>query len=412
MPVSSKQWTVGGVAFAVYLAYVRSRRFANVRYIEKKYAHLLADPSKMTYPEATEIQRFSGLYESPMLAKLALEFALFQTCKPGLLLSNPRADEVPTADAIPTISSLLHHTQQLTCPSLYGKRAEDTGVLLLEAQVHGLDSERGSQAVARTNWQHARYGSKISRDDKLFTLSLFMFEPLRLIDEHDWRKTTALEKQARFVFWRELGARMGIDDIPKTSEELQEWCEEFMQKNMVYAESNAIVGDATIQLFLRPYPAFMRPFIRQVLLVLVPQRVREAFGWGPSRPAFLYVLVPAILSLRAFVIRYLLLPRSRSNPGDFGISNPKNVTVDAKGEPRYLRTNWFFEPLYCRPTWRGRLWALLGHDTPGPKWRPDGYSLCSVGPSVYEQKGVEEVKTNAEKMRTTANGGACPFAPR
>lgn len=323
-----------------------------------------------------------------------------------------QANEGSTTDAIPTISSLLLHTGQLTCPSLYGKRAEDTGILLLEPQVHGLDSERGSQAVARTNWQHARYGSKISRDDKLFTLSLFIYEPLRLVDEHEWRKTTALEKQARFVFWREMGSRMGIDDIPKTSEELVEWCEEYTKKNMVYAESNAIVGDATLKLFLRPYPSFMQPFIRQVMLVLVPQRVREAFGWGPSRPAVLYTLVPAVLALRAFIIRHFVLPRSRSDPGDFGITDPKNVIVDEKGEKRYLRTSWFFEPLYCKPTWRGSLWALLGYTTPGPKWRPEGYSLLSVGPSVHEQKGAEEVRANAEKMRSAAKGGACPFAPR
>lgn len=90
MPVSLAQsltqwtdrtkWKAGGVAFALYLAYVRYRRFANVRAIEKKYAHLLADLSKMTYPEATEIQRITATYEVPLLSKLSLEFALFQTC--------------------------------------------------------------------------------------------------------------------------------------------------------------------------------------------------------------------------------------------------------------------------------------------------------------------------------------------
>lgn len=412
---SQRATAASAILVAGYLGLVRLRRYANLRDLERQYPHLVADPSKMTYPEATAIQRVTSMHESPMLSKLALELALFQTCKLPRRIGSPllRLTRFFFVDAIPTISSLLLHTKRLTCPAAYGKRAEDTGVLLLETQVHGLDSERGSQALCRINWQHDRYGVKISRDDKLFTLCLFIYEPLRLIDEHDWRKTTPLEKQARFVFWREMGARMGITDIPKTSEELQAWRRDYQKEKMVYAESNAIVGDATIALFLRPYPRFMHAFMRQALIVLVPEPAREAFGWPRSRPRFLYALIPALLALRAFIVRRFRLPRSRSDPGDFGLSDPKNTRVGADGVTRYLRTNWFFEPLYCSPTFFNRLWRFLGYQVPdGKRFQPEGYALPACGPSDLEKRGSEEVKANAEKMRLAAKNGACPFAPQ
>jgi hypothetical protein len=306
------------------------------------------------------------------------------------------------------VSSLLVRTGRLGSPTSAARRAEDTAAVLQEISFHGADTTRGARAIARMNFLHAQYGTKISRDDLLFTLSLFIFEPLRLTTAFEWRHPTALEAHARFVFWREIGARMGIADLPRTLEELREWKEAFERERMPFAPSNAAVGNVTMDLFLRPYPAFLRESLRQVLLVLVPDHVRRAFGWARARPEFLYTLVPALLRFRALLIRHFFLPRSR--PVDYGLLDPANVSIDAAGNTVYHRSDWLYEPFYIKPTFANSLWGLLGLAVPGPQYRDDGYLAEAMGPEELRHESVEEVRRAAEEMQTKADSGRCPFA--
>lgn len=110
-----------------YLAIVRALRYKRIEAIKKKYGS-----KQLSYNEAADIVRAIHYYEHPYLCTLALSMALFMTY------------------AILSTSKLLCATGQLTSPACVGRRAEDTVVLLTEALVHGLDSERGSTAVARS----------------------------------------------------------------------------------------------------------------------------------------------------------------------------------------------------------------------------------------------------------------------
>lgn len=122
----------------------------------------------------------------PWTVTVALSFALFKTY------------------AIPSISAVLCKSGQLSTHESAGRRAEDTGIFINEFsgggmshEVAGLDTERGSIALARMNWLHSRYGNLISRDDKLFTLALFIFEPYYFCEKFDFRPLNELEKEAR-----------------------------------------------------------------------------------------------------------------------------------------------------------------------------------------------------------------------
>jgi hypothetical protein len=44
---------------------------------------------------------------------------------------------------------------------------------------------------------HSRYGSLITRDDKLYTLSTFVYEPAIFSERFEWRGLTPLEAEAR-----------------------------------------------------------------------------------------------------------------------------------------------------------------------------------------------------------------------
>jgi len=70
-------------------------------------------------------------------------------------------------------TGLLVATRQLTQESTVGKRAEDTGVILGQFLVGGLDSDRGMKALSKMNWLHRRYGNKIRRPEMLHTLAMF-----------------------------------------------------------------------------------------------------------------------------------------------------------------------------------------------------------------------------------------------
>lgn len=115
----------------------------------------------------------------PWIAVLSLSFALFKTY------------------AIPTISLVLNKSGQLSDPNVAARRAEDTAVFIGEFLYGGLDSERGCVALARLNWLHGRYGALITRDDLLYTLSLFVFEPATWARKYEWREMSQLEQEAR-----------------------------------------------------------------------------------------------------------------------------------------------------------------------------------------------------------------------
>ena len=155
-------------------------------------------------------------------------------------------------------TKLLVATRRLTNEKIVGKRSEDTGAILYECLVPGIDSDRGLKALSKMNWIHAQYGSRITNAEVIHTLALFILEPQRWIETYEWRPMTYLEKVAQFIYWKEIGYRMGMTDIPKTLEELQVWTDAYEKTDMFYSESNRKCYDATIDLFLRNVPSFLK----------------------------------------------------------------------------------------------------------------------------------------------------------
>ena len=99
------------------------------------------------------------------------------------------------------MSKLLIQTQQLSKAEYAGRRFSDTVVLIVEMLAHSPSSERAIGAIARMNYLHSRYqkAGKISNDDLLYTLSLFILEVERWVRLYDWRTLTPLEMCALYV---------------------------------------------------------------------------------------------------------------------------------------------------------------------------------------------------------------------
>lgn len=372
-----------------YLTLVRLLRFRNVQKLQATYASYLQNPYTMSYQIAHKIMKTSMLEEYPWMFVFGTSWALVKTY------------------SIASGTSLLVQTGQLASPSTVGKRAEDTGVFIGEFVIGSADSERGMRALAKVNWLHGRYGSKIGNDEMIHTLAMFILEPQRWIEKYEWRAMIELERVAAFVYWKEIGNRMGIKNIPATLEEMQAWVDEFEKTHMVYAETNRICAESTTNLFLRNVPSFMGGFVRKVAASFLEKRVRVATGtseppvWGPP-------LADSILHFRGWLIRHFFLPR-------FYAKDPLSIP-DADG--RLQRKEWLFEPWYIKSTRRNKVAAwfkTLGSLQPGHHFKEAGYLPEELGPVQYENISKESVLKQVEAMKLyVAEGGSvgvgCPFA--
>jgi hypothetical protein len=292
---------------------------------------------------------------------------------------------------------VLASSGELSQPATASRRAEDTAIVIGDFLTKGLDSMRGSVALARMNWLHSRWGSRIKQDDLLYTLSLFVFEPVSFCQRYEWRALTNLEVQARFVFWREVGTRMGIRDIPATSKEMWEWKENYANSTMEYRESNSQIGALTMEVLVAPLPHFLKSFSKEAGKVLVEPRVMKAFGWQNARPAVLYKIVPFVLRCRALFIANFTMPRARRPK--YLISREVSATrPDGKVEIYVQREGFIFEPWYV-PAGKSCI-GKLGIGVPGgTKWRSDGYTSESIGPERLRHQGRDLVVAEGAAIR-------------
>jgi hypothetical protein len=78
---------------------------------------------------------------------------------------------------------------------------------------HHPRSDRVFKAIARMNHIHGSYqrARKISQDDLLYTLSVFIMGPITWVGKYEWRSMTDMEKCAIGTFWKSIGDAMAID---------------------------------------------------------------------------------------------------------------------------------------------------------------------------------------------------------
>ncbi|MEO0360807.1 MAG: oxygenase MpaB family protein [Pseudomonadota bacterium] len=198
----------------------------------------------------------------PISIEKALEYALFKTY------------------AIPSISRVLAGTGEFTDRAQ--KRYDDTVLLLAEIGENGSGHKRADEALARMNAIHARF--RIRNEDYLYTLSTFVFEPIRFLELYGPRPMTATEARGWLNAYRHLGRDMGIEDIPDDLDAFRRWREGFEAREMTFAETNRQVADATVAVLfdLLGVPRFARRAAERALVAVMEPHVAEAFGYAPA----------------------------------------------------------------------------------------------------------------------------------
>jgi hypothetical protein len=239
----------------------------------------VADHKRIVYLDAC--------FEFPWDTTRSLELALFRTF------------------ASPSIAALLDSTGEFERAAQ--KRYDDTDLILSTIVEAGYDSEEGKRAIRQLNRIHGRF--EISNEDFLYVLSSFVFEPIRWNARFGWRPLIEAEKLATFEYWREVGRRMAIRDIPETYEELERFNAEYEARHFRRTEAAQRVGTATRDMFLAWFPGLPRRFGAQAIYALMDDTLLDAFGFPRPRRA-LRAAVETLLKARARTVA--LLPARRS----------------------------------------------------------------------------------------------------
>lgn len=229
----------------------------------------------------------STAFEFPFDITRALEFALFRTF------------------AVPSIGALLDQTAEFGTRAQ--RRYDDTDLILSQIYEYGYDSERGRAALRRMNRIHGRF--EIENQDFVYVLSTFVFEPTRWIARFGWRDTVEQERLAFFHFWRAVGARMNIRQIPESYSEYEAFNVEYERAHFCYSEPSRRVAEATRAMFLDWF--LPRPLHRlgmPVVHALMDEPLLQAFGF-PEPGHTLRRTVETALRTRGRIVR--LLPERR-----------------------------------------------------------------------------------------------------
>lgn len=249
--------------------------------------HLLDEiPEPKNAKEAQVIVKNVAYHDFPFIGVKALEFGLFRTY------------------AIPSISKILVSTRELT--EHCAQRYDDTDLIVREFMEQSVDTWRATLAIRRLNALHGKYN--ISNEDYLYVLAIFAVVPYRWIDMYGYRPAHRMEKLASYVFWNEVGSKMGIKDIPNSYEDLELFMDDFENKNMRFHPNNAHLAIATLELLLSPLPSFMHPIGRAVVYAMCDSPLRTAMGFPDpliGLPEFLH----GSLVMSGWITRIFLPPR-------------------------------------------------------------------------------------------------------
>ncbi|TFK25911.1 hypothetical protein FA15DRAFT_755502 [Coprinopsis marcescibilis] len=383
--------------FLGYLTLVQLLRWRRYNAVHQQYQRKF-DKGELTPDDAQKIMQLASAWDMPFAFGAGYGVGILRTF------------------SIPTVSKLFYATKEMATVEKVVRRYADTEILLTTASFCPLSGfhdislktdistpaqdPRTNIAIARINYLHGKY--KISNDDYLFTLYGFMSGPLNMIDRYGWRALSPLERAAVFIFWAELGRKMGIQDIPATMEELATWCQAYEEKHMVPTKINNIIGNVTLwdNVVGVPERFGLRRLVERLVICLMDDRMREAFMWE-AQPQYMHLLAKGLMYLSMFMQRWLLLPRSEPLCG-LDASLPG---VEAFGK-RFRPTIFRWEPWY-KPESSGLgylmdvLLVKLGHHAgvPGKRFKSEGYRLEELGPERYEQVGHEEVFREAERIQ-------------
>jgi hypothetical protein len=167
--------------------------------------------------------------------------------------------------AIPSGSATLVRNGEI--PARPMKRSIDTGLVIYELIACGLDSERGRHMTALLNRVHRHVPG--SQEDFLYVLMSLLVVPIRWTERYGWRKPTQSERDAAARFFRELGTRIHIADIPVTFEAAGEFFDDYERRRMAPSSAGRTLMAATVQVFQSMQPKLLHPVTERMIATML-----------------------------------------------------------------------------------------------------------------------------------------------
>ncbi len=190
-------------------------------------------------------------------------------------------------------------------------RAEGTSLVFGDLIEYGLDSPTGRDTLRYTNRAHR--GWAISADDQRYAVAALAVNAIRWLDRYGWRRPTPGERTAVAVFYAELGRRIGAPGLPRDYTALAGYFARCEQDRLRFSAAGHQVSEQTIAMARARVAWPLRPLVRPVIAALLEPAVRAGVGL-PAAPRVLGWAVPALLRVRARLLRYAPARRRPSTP--------------------------------------------------------------------------------------------------
>ncbi|WP_431843354.1 oxygenase MpaB family protein [Calidifontibacter indicus] len=193
--------------------------------------------------------------------------------------------------AVPHMADLPLGAGQITADAEL--RAYRTGLQMYEIIAGGFDSQRARTVLSHINRAHAVH--HIPSDDFDYVLDAFVVVPLRHMERWGWRRPTLVEQHATVEFYRALGRRLTIRDLPKTYREIERRFDAYEAANVRRSDSTAALGRLTLKVLQRRLPQVVRQHAPLLFSTqLGDDRVADALGMPPASPTLQTLLRPAL----------------------------------------------------------------------------------------------------------------------
>ncbi|KAI9094385.1 hypothetical protein DFS34DRAFT_652070 [Phlyctochytrium arcticum] len=274
-----------GWAASSYLYWVRGKRHDTL-------TEILQGPDPQASPEAAFVTyEKTWEYEFPFLSRMAFHFGMIK------------------AFAIPSIAKSIASSKKDDAD--FARGTEDTDLLVREMTERPLTHPRAQQAMERARAIRSMY--RLTNDEYCYVLSVLVVEPCRLVERWGYRSLAPREKEAHFEVWKAIGTHMGIQNIPASFEEMEEFAQAFEAKHSGSSASSAELAAAAIDLFIDTLPfksahPYILPLARRLIHSLMDPALRSALRIS-APPIVLAWTAEAMMRLHSGFVKFLLPPR-------------------------------------------------------------------------------------------------------
>ncbi|KAI8625618.1 hypothetical protein F5Y19DRAFT_449589 [Xylariaceae sp. FL1651] len=254
----------------------------------------------MTLEEAYSIKLWLAEHEFSMVFSAATAFVFFKSY------------------GIPSIAKLVAgaaHRSSSTSHVVSQKPKLDSSVILANLMGRPGAPEMIA-AIDRINHIHSYYrpSGKMSDNDLLYTLSLYVLEVIRWVDKYEWRPLTRKERCALATLWKSLGEKLRIpyNNLPSHQsgfknalhwlQELEEWGQTYEERNMKRSPDALLVAHKHLDTWLQNVPTSVKPVARSMIAVIIDPELRLAMDINNPSAASKFI-VHAIIHTRKFFRR-------------------------------------------------------------------------------------------------------------